>query len=111
MKREPVNSSSLKEVGYDPETRTLEILFTSGGIYSYADVPPEVHQTLMRVDSKGKYFIARIKDVYACTTLFKPEKKEKKDGKDSKTVQSGGEGRGVPDVPARRSVRHNRTAG
>ena len=80
MKREPVNSSSLREVGYDPETRTLEILFMSGGVYSYAGVPPEVYQTLMRVESKGKYFISRIKEVFVCTTLFKPEKKEKPDG-------------------------------
>ena len=50
----PVESSMIQAVGYDPETRILEIVFNSGQTYCYDDVPPEVHQELMAADSKGQ---------------------------------------------------------
>lgn len=109
MQRQPVQSSSLLSVGW--QNGTLEIEFTSRGIYRYADVDQATYKALMEAESKGRFFVTQIKPNHACTTLFKPEKKEKKDGKDAKPVQSGGERRGVPDVPARRPVRHNRPPG
>jgi KTSC domain len=33
MERQPVSSSNLKSVGYDPRSRTLEIEFHNGGVY------------------------------------------------------------------------------
>lgn len=60
-----VESSMIYAVGYDEETRTLEIVFNSGGIYHYADVPPEEYEGLLNADSKGRYFLAHIRDVYA----------------------------------------------
>jgi KTSC domain len=60
----PVESSMIQAVGYDPETRILEVVFNSGQTYCYEDVPPEVHQELMAADSKGQYMRAAIIDVY-----------------------------------------------
>jgi hypothetical protein len=69
MDRTPVTSSSLAEVGYDPGTMTLEILFKHGGAYQYFDVPEMVHQGLMSSPSKGEFFHASIKDVYRSVRL------------------------------------------
>ena len=43
MIRQPVTSSNLRTVGYDPITRTLEIEFQDGAVYQYDGVPPDVH--------------------------------------------------------------------
>ncbi|MFN3762814.1 MAG: KTSC domain-containing protein, partial [Anaerolineae bacterium] len=51
-------------VGYDEDTRTLEIEFHSGGIYQYYDVPPEIYQELLNAPSLGKYFHAKIRNTY-----------------------------------------------
>ncbi|TXG80454.1 MAG: KTSC domain-containing protein [Thermomicrobiales bacterium] len=37
MKRTPVDSSMMYDVGYDPETMTLEIGYNSGTVYQYFD--------------------------------------------------------------------------
>ncbi len=61
MKREPVKSSNVSSVGYDPGTSTLEIKFHSGGVYQYYGVPSSVHEGFMKADSKGSYFHHYIK--------------------------------------------------
>ncbi len=47
VERTPVHSSALRSVGNDQEQRVLEIEFTSGAVYQYFDVPPEVYRGLM----------------------------------------------------------------
>jgi hypothetical protein len=64
MEREPVTSSNLAEVGYDPETETLEVLFKHGGIYQYFNVPAFINERLMTADSVGRFFNAEIKGHY-----------------------------------------------
>ncbi len=71
MQRQQVESSMLREVGYDSETRTLEVEFTSGGIYEYYDVPSEVYKDLLRAESYGQYFNANVKGVYPSRRLRK----------------------------------------
>ena len=61
MDRQPVQSSSIKSVGYDADTRTLEIEFPSGAVYHHYDVPPEAHQALMSAESVGKHYGAHIR--------------------------------------------------
>ena len=64
MERTPVNSSSIAEVGYDPATRTLEVLFHNGHIYRYFAVPPSVYDAFMASDSKGKFLNENLKGLY-----------------------------------------------
>lgn len=64
MRRKPVSSSSVASVGYDPKSQTLEIEFTSGSVYDYSEVPPEVFQGLMKAPSKGRYFANEIRGQY-----------------------------------------------
>lgn len=52
----PVESQSLRSVGYDLARRLLEVEFTSGDLYRYFDVPPEWHRMLMAAASKGTWF-------------------------------------------------------
>ena len=65
MNRIRVHSSNIHSVGYDPESRLLEIEFVTGGIYQYAGVPEEEWRGLMQASSHGSYFQHNIKDRYA----------------------------------------------
>jgi KTSC domain len=69
MRRRRVDSSSLRSVGYDSRSRTLEIEFHSGSAYQYLDVPQAVFEELLAQDSLGSYFNAEIRDVYACARV------------------------------------------
>lgn len=64
MRRIAVNSSNLESVGYDPQTRVLEIEFKDHSIYQYQNVPQSVHKELMEAESHGKYFAKFIRNVY-----------------------------------------------
>lgn len=65
MNREHVESSNIESVGYDVESRELEVEFKTGAVYSYSDVPPEVAEGLLNAESVGRYFAAHVKGVYA----------------------------------------------
>ena len=65
MQLTTVESSMIHAVGYDKEKRILEIVFNTGRTYQYADVPTEVYKGLLDAESKGRYFLANIRDVYA----------------------------------------------
>lgn len=72
MERVPVESNSLRSIGYEPSTRVLEVEFCSGRIYSYSDVPPEAHDWLMRSKGKGGYFNRMIRDRYPMRDVTPP---------------------------------------
>lgn len=55
MQRISVVSSNLASVGYDAQSRTLEVQFKAGSIYQYADVPEPLYRGLMTAPSKGSY--------------------------------------------------------
>lgn len=70
MNRTRVSSSNLRAVGYDINTKTLEIEFLNGGLYQYSGVPASIHAALMSAASHGSYFDANIKKgSYPCTKL------------------------------------------
>lgn len=56
MKRVALQSSSLRSLGYYPEQQILEVEFSSGALYRYEAVPPEVVQALLEADSLGRHF-------------------------------------------------------
>ncbi|MFV2016264.1 MAG: KTSC domain-containing protein [Candidatus Heimdallarchaeota archaeon] len=61
MERQHVISSNLKSVGYDPETKTLEIEFLNGGLYQYFSIPESIYNGLMSASSHGSYFDQYVK--------------------------------------------------
>ena len=64
MQRTEVSSGQIRSIGYDEAARTLEVEFTSGGVYVYRDVPPEAYQDFMNADSKGRYFAIFVRANY-----------------------------------------------
>ena len=56
MDREPVSSSLLRSVGYDPDQQLLEIELQDGKIYQHTDVPEQTYRGLMDAGSHGRYF-------------------------------------------------------
>ena len=69
MDRQPVRSSNIRSVGYQPNAQILELEFHSGGIYRYSGVPEMICTNLMRAESKGSYFHKQIKDRYPFTRV------------------------------------------
>ena len=51
-------------MGYAAESLTLEVEFHHGAVYRYLDVPPTMHDALMRVESKGAFLNREIRDIY-----------------------------------------------
>ncbi len=64
MIRERVSSTNISSIGYESESRILEIEFSSGGIYQYLNVPQVIYNELMSASSHGSYFHKYIKDKY-----------------------------------------------
>lgn len=62
MEREVVASGAIRSIGYDAESRTLEIEFKTGRIYQYEGVPVETHAWLVRIDNKGGFLNRMIID-------------------------------------------------
>ena len=71
MKREPVESRTMRSVGYELRSQILEIEFQSGAVYEYLDVPRKVHEELMSAESKGQYFNSEIRDDYEFVRIGK----------------------------------------
>ena len=55
MDRQPLKSSAITSVGYDPDTQILEIEFVSGATYQYSGVPRIVWEFLLVAPSAGQF--------------------------------------------------------
>lgn len=76
MQRQLVESSNIISIGYDPQTRTLEVEFGKAGptnpynrIYIYRDVPPDIHESLMAHPSHGHYLNVNIAETFVYQKL------------------------------------------
>ncbi|WP_079056449.1 KTSC domain-containing protein [Streptomyces caeruleatus] len=61
MQRISVASTNLASVGYESNSRTLEVQFRNGSVYQCAGVPEAVYSGLMNAASKGSYLDAFVK--------------------------------------------------
>lgn len=61
----PVKSSNIASVGYDPESRTMQVNFLSGTQYHYYGVDQPVYDRFLRSKSLGSYLADNIKDRFA----------------------------------------------
>ena len=64
MEMIPVESSNVREIGYDADTQTLGIIFNRGMLYHYFEVPQEVFDGLQEAPSIGKYFNSEVRNRY-----------------------------------------------
>jgi lysyl-tRNA synthetase class 2 len=51
-----VPSTAIKSFRYDPDRKELYVTFTSGGSYTYFNVPQDVYDGWQTAFSKGTYF-------------------------------------------------------
>ena len=58
----PVASSNLRAIGYDTNTKTLQVAFCNNSLYEYYAVPDSIHSGLMEAKSHGSYFDTHIKN-------------------------------------------------
>jgi hypothetical protein len=61
LERLSVKSRILRSVGYDTNTKILEIEFHTGLVYQYSGVPPKIYADLMHSGEIGKYFSEKVR--------------------------------------------------
>jgi hypothetical protein len=64
MELQSVNSSMIRAVGYNSETKEMEVVFTSGKIFVYSNVPEKIFDGLLTAKSKGQYMRAHVIAAY-----------------------------------------------
>lgn len=69
MQLQTVESSAIHAIGYDAEKRVLEVIFNSGRIYQFVNVPPEEYTALTAAPSKGGYFNAHFREAFPYWSL------------------------------------------
>lgn len=57
-------SSVVAAMKYDEASHTLRIIYVSGMVYDYRDVPPEVYESMRKSGSKGYFLNKYIKGRY-----------------------------------------------
>ena len=70
MPRVDLNSTSLHAVTYQDQCAVLELEFRSGAIYRYFSIPQQTFEELLRAESKGGYFNARIRNRFAYAKVY-----------------------------------------
>ena len=65
MERKRVNSARLRSVGYDEQTRTLEIELSNGQVFQYSGVYPELYRRFMAAPSPTAFFDDKIAEEYS----------------------------------------------
>lgn len=60
----PLDSSNLKSMEYDPDTKQLKITFRNDRAHTYYGVPQHEADNLQHASSAGRYFNENIKDTY-----------------------------------------------
>jgi hypothetical protein len=56
IRREHVDSTALRSVGYDSQRAVLQVELLEGAIYDYLGVPAEEYAAFMKAGSKGRYY-------------------------------------------------------
>ncbi len=59
-----ITSTSLSAIGYDVQTRVLEVRFNGGRCFRYFGVPRSIYAALMVADSVGVYFYEWVQERY-----------------------------------------------
>lgn len=61
---QPVSSSNVESIGYDPEDQVVYVRFLNQSVYIYKGVPENVFEDLKNADSVGSYLHRNYKNVY-----------------------------------------------
>lgn len=66
---QPLYSSHIASATYDADDRSLQVTFTDGQTYEYANVPRETFLGLQNARSAGEYFNRQIKSRYSADAI------------------------------------------
>ena len=72
MKWTPVESSAFQAAAYAERQTLLYLLFRSGEVYRYFDVPRGQYQEFLAAESKGRYFGRNIRGRFRYERLRRP---------------------------------------
>lgn len=62
---QPIDSSSIKALGYDDASQTLYVqMLSTQEVYTYQGVPSDVYQSFLGSKSKGRFYADKIKGKY-----------------------------------------------
>ncbi len=59
-------SAVIRRFSYDEPHRRLRVVFTSGDVYDYEAVPPDVVEDFRAARAKGRFFGPHIRNRYPC---------------------------------------------
>lgn len=59
-----VQSSFIRDFGYDELGKRLIVRFKTGSVYEYLDVPRDVYLGLQEAESRGRYYAKHIRGKY-----------------------------------------------
>lgn len=79
-------STVIRDFSYNVATRQLVVTFTTGRVYAYAGVPPDVHNAFRASGSRGRFFNQEIRDNYDCRELKPSENAQPHMAPDHRTV-------------------------
>ena len=65
-------SSVINSFKYDATKHILKIIYNSGAVYNYLDVPLSVYEALQRAGSKGTYLNKKIKGKFSYEKIYEP---------------------------------------
>jgi hypothetical protein len=66
-------SKVIRDFSYNVATRQLTVTFVTGRVYTYAAVPPDVHNAFRASGSRGRFFNQEIRDNYDCREISSSE--------------------------------------
>jgi hypothetical protein len=69
MRRIPVSSIDITQVGYQEDSEILEIQFSRGEVCQFYNVPSTVYDELMQSPTKEEYYHSRIGKRFPCTRI------------------------------------------
>lgn len=59
-----VESSNVRAIGYDADTKCLYVQFEKSGLYQYENVPETVYRSFLTAPSKGQFVWQRLRGHY-----------------------------------------------
>jgi len=57
-------STVISSTTYNPQKKILRVIFLSGAVYDYLDVPQKVYDNMLKAFSKGTFLNGHIKQKY-----------------------------------------------
>jgi hypothetical protein len=67
----PIESKMFMSVAYEPQKQILYLRFRSGDVYRYFGFPVTEYQTFLHAESRGRFFLAHIRDRFRYERMAK----------------------------------------